>query len=265
MRVDRDVRAERQRVCRAYRSGQRPPHFVYSSDEDSLWSSVFGALGEMHEELSCAKYRSAARLVRLPTHQVPQLSEVSRTLHSLTGFELAPTIGTLPSRLFYGPLAHGILNATPDVRPVAEQSFSPDPDIIHELVGHAVMLADPEVAELYRCFGRAINDAGSAELSSAIARLFWFTMEVGLVVEKGCPRVFGAAILSSVAEMETFAHAELREFQVDDVIAGSIDDGMCQPVLYVADSVGYMIDEVRRFLATSVGRDVRGLSSSPGS
>jgi len=253
MTVGLDVRAERERVARGYRPGQPLPEFVYSGDEDALWSRVFATLCDMHEQLGCARYRSAARRVKLPTGRVPQLCEVSRTLRSLTGFELAPAMGALPGRLFFGPLADGVLNATPDVRPVAEQSFSPDPDIIHELVGHAVMLADPEFAEMYRWFGRATNDAVSTEVRTAIARLFWFTMEVGLVVEKGHPRASGAAILSSVTELESFAGAELRDFRVEDVIASNIDDSICQPVLFVADSVGRMMDEVRCFLATSVG------------
>ncbi|WP_216893930.1 amino acid hydroxylase [Nocardia alni] len=252
MTVGLDVRSERERVARACRPGQPVPDFVYSSDEDALWSRIFATLRAMHEQLGCADYRCAARLVRLPADRVPQMNEVSRTLRSLTGFELAPVIGSQPGRLFYGPMADNILHATPDVRPVTEQAFSPDPDVIHELVGHAVILADPEFAELYRCFGRAANQATSDEARTAIARLFWFTLEVGLVTERGHPRAYGAAILSSVTEMESFVNADLREFRVEDILASRIDDRICQPVLFVADSVSRMMTEVKGFLRTSV-------------
>jgi phenylalanine-4-hydroxylase len=171
----------------------------------------------------------------------------------LTGFELAPVMGALPGRLFYPPLADGILRSTPDLRPVAEQSFSPDPDVIHELVGHAVMLADPDFADMYRWFGRAAKNATSDEVLTAIAKLFWFTMEVGVVIEEGHPRACGAAILSSVAELESFANVELRDFRIDDVIVSDIDDSVCQPVLFVAESVSRMKDEVKRFLDSSAG------------
>ncbi len=252
MTVGLDVRSERKRVARACRPGRPLPDFAYSNDENALWSRVFATLRAMHEQLGCAHYRSAARRIELPAAQVPQLSEVSRTLRSLTGFELAPAVGSQPGRLFYGSMADGILHATPDVRPLTEQAFSPDPDIIHELVGHAVMLADPEFAELYRCFGRAANRADSDESRTAIARLFWFTLEVGVVAENGRPRAYGAAILSSVTEMESFVNADLREFRVEDIIASGIDDSVCQPVLFVADSVGHMMDEVKGFLGESV-------------
>lgn len=248
MTVGPDLRAERERVCRAHRPGRPVPAFPYSSDEDALWSHIFATLSDMHEQFGCEQYRSAARLVGLPTARVPQLCEVSDSLQSLSGFRLAPAMGSLPGVLFYGGLADGILHATPEVRPVTEQGFSPDPDIIHELVGHAVVLADPQFADLYRLFGRASNAADSAEVRTAIARLFWFTMEVGVVLENGDPRVCGAAILSSVTAMESYADGRLRDFRVDDVLASDIDDGVCRPALFVADSLGHMMAEVRRFL-----------------
>lgn len=246
-----DVRAERERLTGAFRPGQPLPDFGYSSEEDALWSRVLATLRGMHKNFSCSQYQLAAQRMTLPTGRVPQLSEVSRTLRSLTGFKLAPAMGAVPGPQFYGPLADGILTSTPDLRPVTEQSFSPDPDVIHEVVGHGVMLADPEFAQLYRWFGHAAIHAASDEARTAISRLFWFTMEVGLVVEKGRPRACGAAILSSVAEMESFENAELRDFRVEDVIASDIDDSMCQPVLFVADSVSQMMDDVKHFLATS--------------
>ena len=115
------------------------------------------------------------------------------------------------------------------------------------------MLADPEFAEIYRWFGRAAKQAASDEVRTAIARLFWFTMEVGVVIEDCRPRAYGAAILSSVTEMESLVDAELRDFRVEDVIVSDIDDSICQPILFVADSVSQMMDEVKLFLGTSVG------------
>ncbi|MDY6810408.1 MAG: amino acid hydroxylase [Actinomycetota bacterium] len=252
MAVCPEIRAERERLCRAYRPGQPLPHFGYSSDEDALWSRLFATLRDMHVQFACTRYQAAARRVPLSADRVPQLSDVSHALRSQTGFRLAPAMGALPGTLFYGPLADGILNASPDVRPVADESYSPQPDVIHELVGHAVMLADPDFADLYRGFGRAAKESRSAEMSAAIARLFWFTMEVGLIAEDGHPRACGAAILSSVTAMRSFADAELRDFRIEDVLATEIDDSARQPVLFVIDSVDRMMDEVRQFLTTSV-------------
>ena len=80
----------------------------------------------------------------------------------------------------------------------------------HEIVGHAVMLADPDFAELYRRFGRAASATRSDQLRTALARLFWFTMEVGAVMEEGRLRVCGAALLSSASAMAAGAGSSAR-------------------------------------------------------
>lgn len=248
MAVSVDGRTERLRIVGGYHPGQPLPDFAYTADEDALWARVFASLRVMHEQYACQQYRAAARWVELPVDRVPQLHEVSGMLHATTGFRLAPAVGALSGRLFYGPLADGVLSSTPDVRPVRCEAFSPEPDVIHELVGHAVMLADPEFADLYRGFGRAALCATTDETLAVIARLFWFTMEVGLVDEDGRPRGYGAAILSSVAEMESFGQADLRKFRMAEMLDSDIDDQSCQRLYFVADSMSQMMGEVQEFL-----------------
>jgi phenylalanine-4-hydroxylase len=160
---------------------------------------------------------------------------------------LVPALGTGPSRSFYPPVADNVFQATLYLRPPSALFHSPEPDIIHELVGHVAMLGDPEFAELYREFGRATAVADSDEAVYEISRLFWFTMETGLVMENGEPHACGAAILSSVAEMESFRNVELRDFRIGDVISQDFDDTDCQPVLFVADSVARMAQQLKLF------------------
>lgn len=248
MTTTADVRAERQRVCSAYEAGGPLPWFEYSEEEDALWTQIFGVLAGKHEQCGCERYLSAAQRVRLPDRHVPQLREVSESLWSLTRFRLVPAMGSLSGPQFYNPMADGILHATPFIRPASQKDFSPEPDIIHEVVGHAVMLADPDFAELYRRFGRAASATRSAEVRTAIARLFWFTMEVGVVMENGRLRVCGAAILSSASAMDSLADGDLREFRIDDILASDIDDGVHRPPLFVAESVDDMLAEIRQFL-----------------
>ncbi|PXW28735.1 UNVERIFIED_CONTAM: phenylalanine-4-hydroxylase [Williamsia faeni] len=228
------------------------PDVFYSAEQDELWSQVFGALTEMHEEFACEQYSLAARRVALATDRVPQLGEVSRRLTSTTGFTLAPVTGLVPSRPYYAPFADNILQVTQNLRPVSAQYYSPKPDVIHDLVGHAVTLADADFASIYRWFGRAAQCADSIAAMEVLSRLFWFSMETGVVMENGTPRACGAAILSSVAEMQSFRHAELRGFCVEDMIAQSIDDSDCQPVLFVAESVTHLLEEVKSFLGSVI-------------
>jgi phenylalanine-4-hydroxylase len=254
-----DVRAERERIARDWCPGTPVPDIAYNDEEDQLWFSVYGKLSGLHEELACEPYRRSARRVALPTDRVPQLRAVSARIAPLTGFQLVPATGVVPSRLFYGPFAGGVFQATQYLRPTSALFYSPEPDVIHELVGHAAMLADADFAELYRCFGRATRSADSDEAMDAISRLFWFSMETGVVMEHGQPYACGAAILSSVAELESFRQVELREFRAAEIITHDFDDSDCQPVLFVADSVRHMVQELKPFL-TDLQGSIRGYS-----
>jgi phenylalanine-4-hydroxylase len=245
------VKAERQRIAREWHPGQPVPDITYTAAEDELWRNVFGKLSSLHDDLACERYRLSARRVALPAYGVPQLSEVSAQLLPLTGFRLVPAAGVVPSRQFYGPFADGIFQATQYLRPISALFHSPEPDVIHELVGHAAMLADPEIATMYRWFGAATRAAaGSDEAMDALAKLFWFSLETGVLIENGQPYACGAAILSSVAELESFRHVELREFRVDDIVVHDFDDKDCQPVLFVASSVNHMAAELNGFLTS---------------
>ncbi|TSD95156.1 amino acid hydroxylase [Skermania sp. ID1734] len=241
------IRAERQRIASEFRPGDPIPQVSYTGAEDELWMRVFGKLSAMHHGLACAQYLESSRRVALPTDRVPQLTEISRRLLPLTGFQLTPASGTVPSQPFYAPFANGIFQATLYLRRPSALFYSAEPDLIHDLIGHAAMLADPDFAEIYRWFGYASRRA-SIEQIRQLARLFWFTLETGVLMENGRPRACGAAILSSVSEMESFLTADLRPFRVADIIAQDFDDSDCQPVLFVADSVRQIRDGLLEYM-----------------
>ena len=242
------TKAERQRMARDWRPGQPVPDIAYSADEDTLWQSVLAKLSALHEEMACEHYRRAAEKVVLPANRVPQLTEVSAQLAPLTGFRLVPAEGVVPAKRFYSTFDDNVFQATQYLRPVSALFHSPEPDVIHELVGHAVMLGDPAFAEIYRCFGRAAKRASSVQALAPVWQLFWFTMETGVVRENGELRAFGAATLSSVAEMESFRYVELREFCIPEMVERKYDDSETQPLVFVVDSVDRMAADLRLFL-----------------
>jgi phenylalanine-4-hydroxylase len=249
------IKAERQQIARAWRPGNPVPDIAYSTAEHELWRNVFGTLSSLHEDLACAQYRQSARRVALPTDYVPQLAEVSARLLPLTGFYLVPAAGVVPSQQFYGPFSDGVFQATQYLRPVSALFHSSEPDVIHELVGHAAMFADPQFAAIYRWFGEATKAAsGSDEAMAALAKLFWFSLEAGVLIENGRPYACGAAILSSVAELESFRQVELREFRAGDIVVHEFDDKECQPVLFAADSADQLAGELNGFLPSLAHR-----------
>ena len=132
----------------------------------------------------------------------------------LTGFTVTPVPGLVPTRVFYGSLADRTFCSTQYIRHHSVPFYTPEPDVVHELVGHCNMLADPDFAELYQLAGQASRRAESDAALDFFSRVFWFTFEFGVAWEQRELRTYGAGILSSFGELDAFRSAEIRPFDL---------------------------------------------------
>ena len=168
--------------------------------------------------------------------------------------------GLVPTREFYGALADRTFLATQYVRHPSVPFYTPEPDIIHELIGHVNGLASPRIAALYEAAGRASLAATTDEALDRFSRVFWFTLEFGVVREHGELRTYGAGLLSSFGEIQAFARSTSdrstsRRWPTDDY-----DITRFQDVLFAADSFDHA---ERAVLASSSRRSRRQGSSRP--
>src|SRR5262249_38146771 len=130
-----------------------------------------------------------------------------------------------------------------------EPLSTPEPDIIHEVIGHGNMLASPRFAEIKRLAGEAARRVETEEALQFIADVFWFTLEFGVIREDGEYKAYGAGILSSYGEIEEFRHTELRPIDLGEM--GTIESEITkyQPILYTAESMDHLEDVVGGFFA----------------
>ena len=178
-------RSEIAAVAAAYEQGAPIPHVRYTSEEDDLWRLVSTELRAMHERFACAEYLEAASRLRLPADAVPQLSQVTAALQPLTGWRVEPVPGLVPIREFYGSLARRRFCSTQYVRHHSVPFYTPEPDIVHEIIGHANSLASPAFAGLYELAGQASLRAHTDAELERFSKVFWFTIEFGVVREEG--------------------------------------------------------------------------------
>jgi phenylalanine-4-hydroxylase len=234
-------------ACASYEPGGPIPDVHYTPEEDEVWYIVSTELAAKHRRYACAAYLDAAdRLVR-PARRVPQLSEVDDRLRALTGFGLRPVSGLVPTRQFYGALAERIFHSTQYIRHHSVPFYTPEPDIVHEIIGHANMLAGDELADLYVAAGEASLRATSPESHEFFSKLFWFTLEFGVVYESGELRAYGAGLLSSYGEIEVFRDAEIRPFEIAAMGTLDYDITQYQPVLFAAESFTQVLEELTGF------------------
>ena len=231
----------------AWQPGEAIPEVHYTSDEDEVWRTVSHELAHKHRRYACAEYLAGAARLVLPTERVPQLHEVDARVHDLTGFHIRPVPGLVPTRTFYGALAERAFLSTQYIRHHSVPFYTPEPDIVHEIIGHANTLASPSFADLYEAAGRASLRAESDEALEFFSRVFWFTLEFGVVREGDDLKAYGAGLLSSYGEIEEFGHAELRPWDLAQMGRLDYDITHYQPVLFVAPSFEWMVDELSGF------------------
>jgi phenylalanine-4-hydroxylase len=217
--------------------GARPPHVDYTPVENEVWSTVHSALTALHEDYAVAEYRSAAALLDLPTDRVPQLADVSDRLTELTGWRLCAVPGLVSTAEFFSALADKCFPSSQYVRHESVPFYTPEPDVIHELIGHANSLASPRIAGLYERAGQVAGGLTDAHLAEWLGRVFWFTLEFGVAREQGMLHTYGAGLLSSFGEITNFRNADIRPF--DTAAMGEFSDyeiSTFQEVLFAAES-----------------------------
>ena len=163
---------------------------------------------------ACATYLEGKQRLRLPEARIPQLAEVNELLGPLTGFQYVPAAGLVDLLEFYGSLADGIFHSTQYVRHHSVPLYTPEPDVLHEVFGHGNCLAHDRFAALYRAAGEAVRRVQTAEALEFVSKVFWFSLEFGVVREGGEVRCYGAGLLSSYGEIQQVAQADLRPLDI---------------------------------------------------
>ncbi|WP_342801177.1 phenylalanine 4-monooxygenase [Nocardia sp. No.11] len=250
---DSDYRARRNAIAAMaldYQPGSPVPRIDYTDDEQRVWRIASAELARKHEIYACGEVREAAAALDLPRDHIPQLDEVSRLLAPLTGFSYVPAAGLVPLREFFGSFAERTFHSTQYIRHHSAPLYTPEPDAIHEIIGHANQIASPKFAALYETVGAAVARLETETALNFLADVFWFSMEFGVVREGDEIRCYGAGLLSSFGEIDEFRHARLRPLDV--AAMGTIDYDIThyQPVLFCADSVAQIVGVLGEFFAT---------------
>jgi phenylalanine-4-hydroxylase len=243
---DARYRQRRARIAEAsvgLPAGAPPPLIDYVPAEDEVWSTVSGALHDLHRTYAVQEYRDAAARLALSTEGVPQLADVSDRLSELSGWRVRAVPGLVPTSVFYGALADRTFLSTQYVRHPSVPFYTPEPDIIHELIGHVNALASPRFAALYEAAGQASRRATDAAALERFSRVFWFTIEFGVAYEHGELRTYGAGLLSSYGEIQAFRAAEIRELDLEVMASMEYDITHFQHVVFCARS----FDDVAAF------------------
>ena len=221
----------------------------YTPREQRVWRYVAEELEELHQKHASPFYLKAKEDLGITTERIPQLSEMNRRLKELTGFRLAPIEGLVETRSFLSWLSYRVMLSTQYIRHHSRPDYTPEPDVVHESIGHIPMFTNPDFADFSQFIGHGARIATDEQLEH-LGRLYWFTVEFGMVEDGNDMKAYGAGLLSSFGELE---HAfgpevERRPFDLDQVINTPYEYSDMQPVLYVVPSYSYLKEITRKYI-----------------
>lgn len=171
----------------------------YSPEEDQTWGFLYRRQMDIIENRACDEYIRGLEILGLSENSVPQLPDVNRALRKATGWEVAAVPALIPFGKFFELLANKQFPAATFIRTKEDIDYLQEPDIFHEIYGHCPLLTDPVFANFVHNYGKLGLNATKQE-RVYLARIFWFTVEFGLIQQANGLRVYGAGILSSKGE-----------------------------------------------------------------
>src|SRR5262245_19647902 len=238
-------------LAKQYR--EDPQHIIpdvdYTPQETAIWRRVYDQLEETQRRRACSLYLESKRRLGVSRNQIPQLRALGERLKSTSNFHLAPIEGLVETRAFLSWLSKRTMLCTQYLRHHSRPDYTPEPDIVHEIIGHIPNFTNSDFADFSQFIGKGALIANDEQLTQ-LGRLYWFTVEFGLVEEGDQIKAFGAGLLSSYSELDhAFSdRVERRKFDLQEVIDTPYDYSDMQPLLFVIPSYTYLKDVTREFI-----------------
>ncbi|WP_413190435.1 phenylalanine 4-monooxygenase [Psychrobacter sp. AT9] len=237
-------------------------HIHYSDDENGMWQSLLERQAEQIPNRACPAYLDGLKKLDLPATRIPQLHDIDEVLQATTGWQTAAVPALISFGKFFKLLANKSFPVATFIRRFDDMDYIEEPDIFHEIVGHCPLLTHPAFATFNETYGKLGLNA-SKEERWFLARLYWFTIEFGLVGKnQDNRRIYGGGILSSPSETIYALNAsyeqqaehqsqhkpqpqpEHRAFDLLDVLRTPYRIDHIQPIYYVIDDLDTLFDIV---------------------
>ena len=238
-------------------------HIHYSDDENAMWQALLTRQAKQIPNRACSAYIEGLEKLNLPSTHIPQLHDIDEILQATTGWQTAAVPALISFGKFFKLLANKRFPVATFIRRFEDMDYIEEPDVFHEIVGHCPLLTHPAFAAFNETYGKLGLDA-SKEERWFLARLYWFTIEFGLVgSHPDNRRIYGGGILSSPSETiytlngsDTLQQSnhhhqqqpqnqpEHRAFDLLDVLRTPYRIDHIQPIYYVIDDLDALFDIV---------------------
>jgi phenylalanine-4-hydroxylase len=210
----------------------------YTPGQHSTWSELVRKRLPQVRDFACREYLEGYEIIGLSEDRLPDLRAISERLKPRTGWSTTPVSGFLPSAAFFEMLEARMFPTTTWIRSRDSLAYIPEPDIFHDVFGHVPMHAHPVFADFLQHYGAVCAHIHDGQLLERLGRLFWYTVEFGLMRQDGKVKVYGSGVISSHGECTNVIEhgCEVRDFSLDEVLETPVKVDELQKKLFAIES-----------------------------
>lgn len=231
----------------------------YTPEDHAVWQELYDRRWSVLEQQASRTFINGLKAINLIRDRVPRLDGpggINTYLRPLTGWQSKAVPGYLPAKAFFACLSRREFPTTIVIRPREKMDYLPEPDIFHDIFGHVPLHADPVFADFLQTYGKAALLCEDPAHVERLGRLFWFTVEFGLIREEGRLKIYGSGLISSHGEAKHSLESkdvDRRPFDLDTVCDTEFEIDHYQPILYVLNSFEQLRDAMNSYSQRVLG------------
>jgi phenylalanine-4-hydroxylase len=211
---------------------------AYTDEQHAVWAELVGRVLPNVEMHAAREYLEGFQIIGLQRDRLPNLAEVTKRLGPRTGWSSTPVSGFLPAPAFFEMLANRLFPTTTWLRSRESLEYTPEPDIFHDVFGHVPMHAHRIFGDFLEHYGRVCAGGSDQMVLEKLGRLFWYTVEFGLIRQNGEIKVYGSGVISSQGECQNVIRGgcAVHDFSLDEVLKTPVKVDELQQVLFAVNS-----------------------------
>jgi phenylalanine-4-hydroxylase len=232
--------------------------YHYTDVENDTWKTLYARQTQLIAKYGCDEYLEGQQKLNLPADHVPQLKDVTAALQKATQWGVANVPALISYDRFFKLLADRKFPAATFIRIPEELDYLEEPDVFHEIFGHCPLLTDPVYANFMEAYGK-IGMNASPHYQKLLMRLYWFTVEFGLIKSKKGLRAYGAGILSSIGETQfaiESSEPQRKPLDIIDALRTPYRIDIFQSVYFVIDSFDQLFELVNKDLIAKIDKAI---------
>ena len=223
----------------------------YTQEQHETWAELVSRRMPQLAKHAAEEYLEGFAIIGLRADRLPNLADISARLGPRTGWNTVPVSGFMPGPAFFEMLSLRQFPTTTWLRKRDSLEYTPEPDIFHDVFGHVPMHAHPVFADFLAHYGQLCAGIEDEAILERIGRLFWYTVEFGLIRQHGRIRVYGSGLISSNGECTNVleGHCQVRDFSLEAVLNTPVQVDQMHKVLFAIESFEQIYEALQQVAA----------------